>query len=309
MAAWGPSGAGRQARKGQSAAAVVQKVCTGSRVPFDAGPRTQAATACLCTSSPHPRSISRSMVPPPRVVSPVPGGASFARLCSACSMATMRGADSSHVRLFADSRYQLQSTFPGIRRAVSIDDFHDARVCPRLMAIIIASPGLEPDLLRAHGIRGSRTYRPDVTGQVGVLATGRQFASEAGLRMLLRGGNAVDGVVADAFPWYEFLTTYFEPEVDAIQRLPSGARIYLQGHGATIPPVGSLFRQPELARTLRALAEEEQRHISEGRKAAIYAARDRFYMGDIGQSIAQSVQDSGGLLTAADLAAYRGKSD
>src|SRR2546426_6827639 len=76
------------------------------------------------------------MVLPPRVVSPVPGGASFARLCSACSMATMRGADSSHVRLFADSRYQLQSTFPGIRRAVSIDDFHDARVCPRLMAII-----------------------------------------------------------------------------------------------------------------------------------------------------------------------------
>jgi hypothetical protein len=51
-------------------------------------------------------------------------------------MATMRGADSSHVRLFADSRYQLQSTFPGIRRVVSIDDFHDARVCPRLMAII-----------------------------------------------------------------------------------------------------------------------------------------------------------------------------
>src|SRR5207249_2277586 len=92
------------------------------------------------------RSISRSIVSPPRVVSPVPGGASFARLCSACSMATMRGADSSHVRLFADSRYQLQSTFPGIRRAVSIDDFHDARVCPRLMAIILVKPSRAPDL-------------------------------------------------------------------------------------------------------------------------------------------------------------------
>src|SRR5437867_11893279 len=137
MATWVTSWASSQSRKAKSSAAVVPKVRTCcSRAPFDAGTRTQAATVCLCTSSPHTRSISRSMVPPPRVVSPVPGGASFARLCSACSMATMRGADSSHVRLFADSRYQLQSTFPGIRRAVSIDDFHDARVCPRLMAII-----------------------------------------------------------------------------------------------------------------------------------------------------------------------------
>src|SRR5437899_1321174 len=137
MATWVTSWASSQSRKAKSSAAVVPKVRTYcSRDPFDAGTRTQAATVCLCTSSPHTRSISRSMVPPPRVVSPVPGGASFARLCSACSMATMRGADSSLVRLFADSRYQLQSTFPGIRRAVSIDDFHDARVCPRLMAII-----------------------------------------------------------------------------------------------------------------------------------------------------------------------------
>src|SRR6266478_7215136 len=143
MATWVTSWASSQSRKAKSSAAVVPKVCTCcSRVPFDPGTRTQAATVCLCTSSPHTRSISRSIVSPPRVVSPVPGGASFARLCSACSMATMRGADSSHVRLFADSRYQLQSTFPGIRRAVSIDDFHDARVCPRLMAIIFGL-GLE----------------------------------------------------------------------------------------------------------------------------------------------------------------------
>src|SRR2546425_8971955 len=402
MATWVTSWASSQSRKAKSSAAVVPKVCTCSRVPFDPGTRTQAATVCLCTSSPHTRSISRSRVPPPRVVSPVPGGASFARLCSACSMATMRGADSSLVRLFADSRYQLQSTFPGIRRAVSIDDFHDARVCPRLMAIIIASPGLEPDLLRAHGIRGSRTYRPDVTGQVGVLATGRQFASEAGLRMLLRGGNAVDGGVAatfaaagteishlwlcgevpivlyladrhevlvisgqgpapaaalaeifrgqgripengpsagtvpavvdalaialaefgslslsdvlapaialaDGFPWYDFLTTYFRPELAAIQRYPNGARVYLQGPGGTIPSTGSIFRQQELARTLRALVAEEQRHTALGRKAAIYTARDRFYRGDIAQRIVQAVQEASGMLTAADLAGYRGR--
>jgi gamma-glutamyltranspeptidase/glutathione hydrolase len=71
--------------------------------------------------------------------------------------------------------------------------------------------------------------------------------------------------------------------------------------------VGSLFRQPELASTLRALAEEEQRHLGAGRKAAIYAARDRFYKGDIGRRIARAVQEAGGLLTAEDLARYRGR--
>ncbi len=113
--------------------------------------------------------------------------------------------------------------------------------------------------------------------------------------------------LADGFPWYEFLTRMFTPELEAIRRYPSGARIYLQGPGGSIPAVGSIFRQPELARTLRALAEEEQRNRVSGRKEAIYAARDRFYKGDIGRRIAQAVQESGGLLTAEDLAGYHGR--
>jgi gamma-glutamyltranspeptidase/glutathione hydrolase len=68
-----------------------------------------------------------------------------------------------------------------------------------------------------------------------------------------------------------------------------------------------VFRQPELARTLRALAEEEQRHRGEGRRAAISSARDRFYKGDIGQRIVRAVQQAGGLLTAEDLARYQGR--
>ena len=77
------------------------------------------------------------------------------------------------------------------------------------------------------------------------------------------------------------------------RRAPSraGRASYLQGPGGTIPAVGSVFRQPDLARTLRALVDEEQRHLRAGRKAAIYAARDRFYRGDIGQRIAAAVQD------------------
>ena len=71
--------------------------------------------------------------------------------------------------------------------------------------------------------------------------------------------------------------------------------------------MGSLFRQAELAATLRLLVEEEQRNLWRGREAAIYAARDRFYSGDVGQRIARAVQDAGGLITAADLASYRGR--
>jgi gamma-glutamyltranspeptidase/glutathione hydrolase len=68
-----------------------------------------------------------------------------------------------------------------------------------------------------------------------------------------------------------------------------------------------VFRQPDLARTLRALAQEEQRHRHLGRKAAIYAGRDLFYSGEIGQRIARAVLAEGGLLTAEDLARYRGR--
>src|SRR5437867_10466010 len=48
-------------------------------------------------------------------------------------------------------------------------------------------------------VRGSTTYRAEVRGRVGVVAAGRHFAAEAGMRMLARGGNAVDAGVAAIF--------------------------------------------------------------------------------------------------------------
>src|SRR5215831_16761781 len=52
--------------------------------------------------------------PPPLVVARrPPGGASSSRVCSACSEATMRGAESFHVKFKADSRYQSVPTLTG----------------------------------------------------------------------------------------------------------------------------------------------------------------------------------------------------
>src|SRR5687767_14973404 len=74
---------------------------------------------------------------------------------------------------------------------------------------------------------------------------------------------------------------------------------------------GEIFRQPDLAATLRKLVEAEQQALKRGlsRKQAIYAAYDRFYKGDIAQEIARSTQEQGGLITTADLAKWQVKTE
>jgi gamma-glutamyltranspeptidase / glutathione hydrolase len=77
--------------------------------------------------------------------------------------------------------------------------------------------------------------------------------------------------------------------------------------GREAPYPGEMFRQPDLAATLRKLVDAEQQALKRGRsrKEAIYAAYDRFYKGDIAQEIARSTQEQGGLITTADLANWQ----
>jgi gamma-glutamyltranspeptidase/glutathione hydrolase len=74
---------------------------------------------------------------------------------------------------------------------------------------------------------------------------------------------------------------------------------------------GEIFRQPDLAATLRKLVDAEQQALKRGlsRKQAIYAAYDRFYKGDIAQEIARGTQEQGGLITTADLAKWQVKTE
>ena len=85
---------------------------------------------------------------------------------------------------------------------------------------------------------------------------------------------------------------------------PSNAQISGPREG---PEPGEVFKQPDLAATLRKLVDAEQRALAAGRsrKEAIYAAFDRFYKGDIAQEIARSTQEQGGLITAQDLAQWK----
>jgi gamma-glutamyltranspeptidase/glutathione hydrolase len=75
------------------------------------------------------------------------------------------------------------------------------------------------------------------------------------------------------------------------------------------PRAGELFRQADLAETLRKLVEAERaaRAAGKDRKAAIMAAYDRFYRGDIARELVRGVAEQGGLITLADLDRWRVK--
>jgi gamma-glutamyltranspeptidase/glutathione hydrolase len=75
------------------------------------------------------------------------------------------------------------------------------------------------------------------------------------------------------------------------------------------PVAGEIFRQKDLAVTLRKLVEAEKTALAAGknRKEAIMAAYERFYRGDIAREIVRSMQEQGGLFTLGDLARWKVK--
>lgn len=88
-------------------------------------------------------------------------------------------------------------------------------------------------------------------------------------------------------------------------RHPTSAKIFMP-NGEPLK-AGELLKNPDYAATLRKLVEAEQQALTQGasRAAAIQAAFDRFYKGDIAQEIDRFFRANGGVLTAADLAAYK----
>ena len=76
--------------------------------------------------------------------------------------------------------------------------------------------------------------------------------------------------------------------------------------GGKAPAVGEMVRNPDLAATLKKLADAEQAALKRGatRSAALKAAHDRFYKGDIAQDIVGYLKANGGVMSEADLSSY-----
>jgi gamma-glutamyltranspeptidase/glutathione hydrolase len=90
-----------------------------------------------------------------------------------------------------------------------------------------------------------------------------------------------------------------------LAKYPTTAKIFLP-NGQPIK-AGELLKNPDYAATLRKLVDAEKQALAKKatRSQAIRAAFDRFYKGDIAQEFERFFKENGGLLTAADLAAYQ----
>ena len=89
-----------------------------------------------------------------------------------------------------------------------------------------------------------------------------------------------------------------------LEKYPTTAKLFYPNGKA--PAAGERFRNVDLAATLKKVVEAEQTALKQkkSREQAIQAGFDRFYKGDIAQEFERFFKEQGGVMTAADLAAY-----
>ncbi|MBE0447879.1 MAG: gamma-glutamyltransferase [Actinobacteria bacterium] len=91
----------------------------------------------------------------------------------------------------------------------------------------------------------------------------------------------------DGFPISQKFSDYTINYASTLQQFPETARVFLPGRFA--PEPGQVFRQPDLAKSLKLIAEK---------------GPEVFYKGELAESIIRSLQDAGGLLTREDFAEH-----
>src|SRR3546814_15581353 len=95
---------------------------------------------------------------------------------------------------------------------------------------------------------------------------------------------------------YNFLAEVFASQKKATSKWKDAYDTYYPG--GTLPKVGEIFRQPNLAKNIRIIAEADRAAYkkTKDRKAAIQAGRDAFYKGDIARRIGAAMERDSGLM-------------
>ncbi len=172
----------------------------------------------------------------------------------------------------------------------------------------MAPTGATPEFYRARGYR----YPPE-HGPLAAVTPG----TPGGLMLMLReyGTLSLGEVLApaielaDGYPIDAETADNIERHKDKLEQWPYSRQVMLPhaGEAREAPRGGEIFRQPDLAATLRKLVEAEKQALVAGksRQQAIEAAYERFYRGDIAREFVRGVQEQGGLITRDDLARWQ----
>ena len=169
--------------------------------------------------------------------------------------------------------------------------------------VSIAAAGARPGLIPSTGILPAT-----VPGVLDAVVTALDNFGTKTLEQVMQ--PAIE--LADGFPIDELRIEYIEKTRKIFERWPTAARVYLPG--GKVPRPGEIFRQPDLARTLREIVQAEQL-VAAGvdsvspRHAGLMAARDYFYKGPVAGRISAFSEANGGLLRASDMAAFHAKVD
>jgi gamma-glutamyltranspeptidase/glutathione hydrolase len=175
-------------------------------------------------------------------------------------------------------------------------------------ALGVAPTGATAEFYKAKGLKYPPEYGPLAAVTPGTPGGIMVMLAEFG-KLSLQEVLAPALQLADGYPIEAQLANTIEREKKWLKQWRYSRELLLTHLGAQreAPEPGEIFRQTDLAITLRKLvaAEQQARAAGKNRKEAIYAAYDRFYRGDIASELARGVKEAGGLITVADLANWK----
>ncbi|MGD2218296.1 MAG: gamma-glutamyltransferase [Gemmatimonadales bacterium] len=175
-------------------------------------------------------------------------------------------------------------------------------------ALGVAPTGATPNFFKEQGL----SYPPSL-GPLAAVTPG----TPGGLMVMLAeyGTLSLADVLepsiqmADGYPIEASTANSMERNKRRIKAWPYSAAVYLPhaGEERAAASAGEIFRQPDLAETLRKLVQAEEQALAAGasRREAIYAAYERFYTGDIAQEFVRGAREQGALITMQDLANWQ----
>jgi gamma-glutamyltranspeptidase/glutathione hydrolase len=187
---------------------------------------------------------------------------------------------------------------PGLKKVIGIN------------ALGMAPSGATAQFYKAKGMRYPPEFGPLAAVTPGTPGGLMTMLAEYGT-MSLKQVLAPAIALADGYAIEAQTANSMETNKERIKQWKYSRTVFLPhlGQPREAPAGGEIFRQTDLAATLRKLVEAEAKALAAGksRKEAIYAAYERFYRGDIAQELVRGVQEEGGLITRDDLARWKVK--